>query len=73
MSDLREMSVESLEVAYNRLGIKFDHFDGESMYGGRASDKVILSCITLRVSSMSLSISITSLTRVFVNISIILN
>jgi len=37
----REMSVESLEVAYNRLGIKFDHFDGESMYGGRASDKVV--------------------------------
>ena len=36
------MSVESLEVAYNRLGIKFDHFDGESMYGGRASDKVII-------------------------------
>ena len=38
----REMSVESLEVAYSRLGIQFDHFDGESMYGGRASDKVII-------------------------------
>ena len=34
------MSVESLEEAYNRLGVKFDHFDGESMYGGQASDQV---------------------------------
>ena len=34
------MSVESLEVSYNRLGVKFDHFDGESMYGGQASDQV---------------------------------
>jgi len=39
----REMSVESLEVAYKRLGIKFDHFDGESMYGGQASDQVVQS------------------------------
>ena len=40
MPPLREMSVDSLEVAYKRLGIKFDHFDGESMYGGQVSDKV---------------------------------
>jgi len=39
----REMSVDSLEVAYKRLGIKFDHFDGESMYGGQVSDKVVQS------------------------------
>ena len=38
----REMSVESLEVAYKRLGIKFDHFDGESMYGGQARDQVTI-------------------------------
>ena len=37
----RDMSVESLEVAYKRLGIKFDHYDGESMYGGQASAQVM--------------------------------
>ena len=36
------MSVEALEVAYKRIGIKFDHFDGESMYGGQASDQVTI-------------------------------
>ena len=37
----RDMSVESLEVAYKRLGIKFDHYDGESMYGGQSSAQVM--------------------------------
>ena len=41
LSSPREMSIDSLEVAYKRLGIKFDHFDGESMYGGQASEEVV--------------------------------
>lgn len=30
----RDTSIEQFQIVYNRLGIEFDHFDGESLYEG---------------------------------------
>ncbi|XP_044734606.1 probable arginine--tRNA ligase, mitochondrial isoform X2 [Chrysoperla carnea] len=38
---LKEFTTNELELTYNRLGVKFDHYDWESMYGSQKFQTVV--------------------------------
>ena len=38
---IRECTKKELELTYDRLGVRFDHFHGEAMYGIKDSEDVI--------------------------------